>query len=143
MAGSYEPAIAASVIEVFFEYREELGWLCRWWRDYSARVGTGSSPKEGHGNGGGGYYIQNFDNGDWGSCALVYNPAKDKTYTLQWRFWNVFRYGIGDGSAGDRPSSVAGNRSESDGIFWLRGGSFYQRDWDGSYVHIYTREDGT
>jgi hypothetical protein len=147
ISGQYKPALTASVIDKFFDYRDKLGWpvddgggvlLHEWGFDPAQRWSW-----KWRGN-----YIQNFNGGDWGSCALVYNPDKGKTYTLHGGFWNVFRYGVGDGSGWGPTIAVAGKQlgfPESDEYSY---GSEVRQDfsngmmvWDGSDVHIYT-EDG-
>jgi len=148
MAGQYVPAIAASVVSKFFEWRDELGWpvddggglfLHEWGFNPAQRWSW-----QWRGN-----YIQNFDGGDWGSCALVYNPDKGETYTLHGGFWNVFRYGVGDGSGWGPTIAVAGKQlgfPESDeessayGVVQQRFSNGIMV-WDGNDVHIYT-EDG-
>lgn len=57
-----------------------------------------------------GYTIQNFDGGSLGSCAIVFNPSVQKAFAIHGGFWNVFRYGVGDGSGFGPTISVGGGR---------------------------------
>ena len=57
--------------------------------------------------------LQNFNNGNWGNNALVYNPAQNKAYSLKWGFWDYYRYNQGPEFLGapfedEHPKNIGG-----------------------------------
>jgi len=56
----------------------------------------------------GGYLVQNFSGGEVGDCAIVYNPQEEQAFSISGGFWQVFRYGTGDGSGFGPTISVGG-----------------------------------
>ncbi|HOZ50179.1 MAG TPA: cellulase family glycosylhydrolase, partial [Candidatus Hydrogenedentes bacterium] len=91
-----------------------------------------------------GYFVQNFANGSFGPCAIIYNKDAKAAYLIRGGFWNVFRYGVGDNTGWGPTIAVGGNElgfptcDENTTMPRIQYFTNGRMEWDGNNVRLCT-----